>query len=274
MEEYQKNKKRIIIILVYFLLFFLFCWFLYSVIRPDTTCFDGKKNQNEEEADCGGKCKPCIKEISAQEIEIQEKAFVYGGLGKFDVLLKFFNPNNRFGSSSFEYEITLKGTSGEILGKRSGKSFILPRDSKYAIENGFEIQSEPSIAEVLIKNTQWAEFENYEKPQLNIYEKRYDIVSGGVGFGQAYGLLRNESAFDFESVNVDVILRDSSGIPIALNSTEMRDIGSGDQRDFKLLWPSSFPGDVMQVEMEAETNVFDSQNFTKKYLPGGEFQKY
>ena len=36
------------------------------------TCFDGIKNQNEENADCGGACKPC--EVGKKEEKLEEKA--------------------------------------------------------------------------------------------------------------------------------------------------------------------------------------------------------
>lgn len=35
----------------------------------ETTCFDGKKNQNEDDTDCGGICKPCTVVQAAEEVE-------------------------------------------------------------------------------------------------------------------------------------------------------------------------------------------------------------
>lgn len=268
-----RGAKRSIIIIIYLIIFSLAACLIYLAIRPDPTCYDGKKNQREEKADCGGQCAPCEKIINAQPLEMAEKAFVYGGPGKYDVLAKITNPNNQFGSPEFSYEFTLRDSEGREIARRSGNGFILPAETKYILETGLAAETIPGEAEIKITGADWEEFFEYEKPKLNIYNKRYDLISGGAGYSEAYGLVRNESLFDFNFIKINVVLRDASGKILALNSTDMRTVSAGEQRDFRLLWPTSFPGDVENLEMEAEADVFHSQNFIKKYLPGGKFQE-
>jgi len=67
-------------------------------------------------------------------------------------------------------------------------------------------------------------------------------------------------------------LRDSTGKPLALNSTEMNTVRSHENRDFRLVWPSAFPGAVENVEMVVDADVYHSENFIRQYLPGGKFQ--
>jgi hypothetical protein len=59
----EKNlRKRWIIGLLYLVFFSLVVFFFYSVFKTKETCFDGLKNQNEEDVDCGGVCfKKCKK---------------------------------------------------------------------------------------------------------------------------------------------------------------------------------------------------------------------
>jgi hypothetical protein len=266
--------KRIAIIIVYLLIFSLSGYFLYKVSRPDPTCFDKEKNQGEEEIDCGGPCPSCQREIDVQPLLVTEKELVYGGYGKFDVVFKVFNPNNNFGSSKFDYDLVLTGKNENDTKKISGSEFILPAENKYVVVTGLEASADFYLAGIEITNTQWQEFIEFDKPQLNIYNKRYNLISGGTAYSEAFGLLRNESPFDFSEIKIKVILRGIDGKPVAVNSTEMRTVSAGEQRDFRLIWPVSFPGDVAQVEMSAEADVFNSQNFLKKYLPGGRFQQY
>ncbi|MFH0968885.1 MAG: FxLYD domain-containing protein [Patescibacteria group bacterium] len=274
MAKLQRNNKRLIIIAIYLIIFFLLGWRIYLWLKPAPTCFDGKQNQNEQGSDCGGVCqKQCEKVFQTQDLAIAEKAFVQGGQGKYDVITKISNPNNQIGASEFSYEFVLKGESGNILADRSGKSFILPVESKYIIETGLETAEIPKEISVFISGSKWQEFFGYEKPELNIYNKRYDLISSGIGYSEAKGLLRNESAFDFNSIQVNVVLRDENGKPVAFNKTEMNTVNAGEERDFRLLWPMNFPGSVQAVEMEVEANVFDSQNFIKKYT-NGELQDF
>ncbi len=264
--EISRDKKRLIIIGIYVIIFFLFGLLVYSWLKPDPTCTDKKQNQGEEKVDCGGPCSPCAKTYSVQDLIIEEKVFVLGGQGKYDVMMKVSNRNNQVGVKNFSYRFVLKDISGNILAERSGNSFVLPVESKYIIETDLESKVAPDNMEVIISSSEWEEFLSYERPEINIYNKRYDLVSSGVGYSEAKGLLRNESSFDFDLIKINVVLRDEAGNPIAFNKTEMRTINSGEERDFRLLWPVNFPGSVQGVEMEAEVNVFDSETFIKKYI--------
>lgn len=266
--------KRLFIILIYLVILALLVLLVYSLVKSKPTCFDGEKNQGEERIDCGGPCRKCEDDNQIQALTINGEAFVFGGPGKYDVVAKVFNPNSDYGSPKFSYELILKDSTGSEIARRTDTGFILPVETKYIIETGLETEKAPSDIEINITDVQWEEFIDYEKPKLNIYNKRYDKISSGTGYGEAFGLLRNESPFDFNLIEINVILKDSSGNPIALNSTDMRTVGANEERDFRLVWPSSFPGEVQGVEMEAEADIFSNDNFIRKYLPGGRFQNY
>ena len=81
--------------------------------------------------------------------------------------------------------------------------------------------------------------------------------------------MRNRSPFDFDSIKIQVILKDAGGKVLALNSTEMKNIKAGEDRDFKVFWPSSFPGTVNSMEVQADVNVFNSDSFLKKFNSNG-----
>ena len=61
-----------------------------------------------------------------------------------------------------------------------------------------------------------------------------------------------------------VVLRDASGKPLAINSTEMSTMPSKGQRDFRLVWPTIFPGEVKNVEMLVDADIYHSENFIKQ----------
>jgi hypothetical protein len=248
----------------------------YAFFKAPETCFDGRQNQNEQGVDCGGVCAAVCKEnVSGADLEITEIAFVPGGNGQYDILGKIYNPNDEIGAASFTYAAELRDGSGEVLAVRSGTSYILPQENKYILELNLAAQAQPATASLRISEIEWARFSGYqEKPSINIYQKRYGPISSGAGFSEAFGLLSNESPYDFRSIIVRVILRDNSGKPLAFNTTEMRTVRSHEERDFRLVWPSAFPGTVEKVEMEADADVYHSDNFMRQYLPGGKFQEF
>lgn len=272
-----RKTRQIVIVSVYILLFItLSIGVYYAFLKPPETCFDKKQNQDERGVDCGGVCTlVCEEHILGQDLEVTETALVSGGNGQYDAFVKVHNPNDEVGASLFTYVFELKSATGQTVATRSGESFISPQESKYLFELNLETSTVPTSVIVRFTVSKWERFSGYhEKPVINIYQKRYNVISSGAGFGEAYGLLANESPYDFRSIVVKVILRDGNGTVLAFNTTEMRAIVSREERDFRLVWPSSFPGTVERVEMEVEADVYHSDNFIRQYLPSGKFQEF
>lgn len=270
--------KRLIIIAIYLLIFggiFMFFYLLHD--DPVPTCFDGVRNQGEKEIDCGGPCNECVEDFSdAQDLVVVEKHFVPAVEGSYDVVVRVKNPNPSYGSASYDYIVSLRDAQDDVLGSRVGTGFILPTEEKYIVIPNVKASMRPARVHVEIEDPTWSRFTDYEKPELRIYNKRYNPVSSGPAFSEAFGLLRNESPFDFRNINIYVILKDGSGSVVAAHKTDFQTLDAGEERDFRLLWPQSFSGTVDLEEgiiMEAEANVFDSKNFVKKHLLGGQFQE-
>ncbi len=264
-----------IIITIYASILILIIGGIYSKFRHVPTCTDGMKNQNEEGVDCGGVCQNDCG-IVAQKLTVGKMGVVPSGIsGKYDFYVQITNPNATFGDKNFYYTLNLKDASGNVMVARKGSNFILPGERKYVIENNIESSSAPSSIDFVIESSDWVEFNSYyEKPNLQIVNKNYNEISGGSGFSEASGLLKNTTSFDFSLIKVEVLLEDSAGNILAINSTQMNTVSSGEQRDFKVSWPSSFPGTVGDMETQAEVNVFNPETFMKRSYQTEKFQQY
>ncbi len=271
----SRQMKQIFVVCVYLILATLLgVMVYYAFIKAPATCFDGKQNQNEQGMDCGGVCSLACKEIvTGDEIQFQETAFIRSSENRYDVIGKIHNPNSEVGATSFTYTASLLDSAGKILVTHSGTGYILPLETKYILDLNLDTPVVPATVSIHLSDVQWVRFSGYqEKPAVSIYQKRYNEISSGTGFSEAFGLLSNESPYDFRSLTVQVILRDSAGKPLALNSTEMNTVRSHENRDFRLVWPSVFPGAVENVEMVVDADVYHSENFIQQYFPGGKFQ--
>lgn len=272
MDDRDRTKKRIIILFVYILIFAIIAVLLYFWLASKATCLDGIKNQNEEDIDCGGVCKKCEK-IEAKDLVVNKAGIIESGTpGQLDLYAEVFNPNNSFGGKSFDYEFIFKNSSGENISSVKGKDFILPGEVKYIVELNASPAAGFSSLEVKITNPQWMEFSGfYEKPQLKITNKSYSESNMADVFGSARGLLKNDSPYDFSLIKIKVILRDANGNILALNSTELKTVKTGEEREFTVLWPKKFSGTVMKVDVQPEVNVFDSESFMQKYFKSQSF---
>lgn len=256
--------KRILISFIYLCIFAIMGILLYYFFSPKATCFDKIKNQKEADIDCGGPCSPCKEIKETKDITVLEKAVVFGGNDSFDVVVRLQNPNDAFGASSFEYNMFLKDLEGNILAQQTGNSFILPAEKKYIQVLGIKTKDNkmPTIVEIEIKNLRWEVLSAIERPALNIYSKQYAPLQIGTG-SVVQAILRNESPYDLNKVNVVVILRNAKGDVIGLSGTEKNTVRSREERDFRLTWPYAINDEVKNVDIEAYSNVFDLQNFIK-----------
>ncbi len=271
----KAQRKKIIISSVYLAMLLLIIWGFYAKFRHVPTCEDRIKNQNEEGVDCGGVCqKSCG--IVAQELIVGKMGAVPSGIaGKYDFYVQITNPNATFGDKNFSYKLNFKDAGGSVIAARQGSSYILPGERKYIIESNLDAPSAPASFDLNITNSDWVEFNDYyEKPDLQIVNKNYSEVSGGVGFSEASGLLKNKSAFDFDLIKVEIILKDNDGNVLALNSTQMKTVAADEQRDFRISWPNSFPGTVGNMETQVEVNIFNSDTFLKRFYKTEKFQQY
>jgi hypothetical protein len=272
MNEIGRNKKRIKIISVYLIIFLILILIFYFSFRTKETCFDGIKNQNEEGVDCGDVCKKCEK-IEAKNIIVSKAGAIETGIvGQKDFFAEVYNPNDRYGSKLFQYEFVFKNSSDEKVFSKKGSSFILPGEKKYVIEFNVPLENEFSKTEFIISDSEWTEFnEYYEKPQLKITNKKYNEPNSAEIFGEVRALLKNDSSYDFTSVSVRVILKDSSDEILALNSTELNSVKTGEEREIVFIWPKKFSGTVEKIEIQPEVNIFDSNAFMKKYFKSQNF---
>ena len=260
----RRTIRRTIIIFAYLVIFSMIGFLLHNFLTPSATCNDGKQDQGETGVDCGGPCGACAVVAQTQDLVISEKAFAIGANNTYDAVARVENPNNATGATQFSYEFTLKDNTGAVIGKSDGTSFILPAEKKYIPSLGIATDGNavPATIDIAITNVQWGQLPGIDKPALNIYNKRFDPLPGGVG-GQAYGLLRNESTYDLNKIFIVVVLRDQGGKIIGINSTEKNTIRANEQQDFLLTWPYQLDGQVANIEMEAYSDMFDPQNFIK-----------
>lgn len=267
----NRSVKRLTILFIYFLILFFLGYGIYYIVRQEPSCFDGIKNQNEEKVDCGGVCEACEVEIVAKNVEILEKDIISSESGVYDILIKIKNPNNDYGSGSLRYTLYLRDSEGNNIAERRGEDYILPRETKYIMETNIESDIAPSQMFIEFEEDNWEESDVFEEPELNIYNKKFEVRDGR---SVASGLLRNESDFDFATVTVFIILRNGNGRPVAVNKTEMGTLLSREERDFSPPWFYEIRDDVREVEVRAETNVFDPHNFTRASTADGRFQEF
>lgn len=267
----RKKKQQKILAMYGFILLVIIVLFVLWV-TPGASCTNGKKDGAETGVDCGGVCGECPEKVVAQDILFQKTAFVSDGQGKYDIAVWLENPNDLFGAKTVSGSFSLIGSGGKILKDIPATSFLLPKEQKYILKQGVE-SSEP-IESVSWKTgtVNWMKMNRITDLRLSVTDRKYEEISSGIGFSKVTGLLRNDSLYDWNNVGVTVLLFDGSGNLLATHGTSRQTFRSGEKWDFQLIFPERFPGNVQSLSVQAETDVYDNDNFLRAALPGGAFQ--
>ena len=259
-----RTQKQLIIGLVFVLIFGGIGYGIYSSLITEVSCVDGLKNGVEEGVDCGilacGKaCEPAIIPIN-----IISSKFFKVGTGDYDFVAQISNPNTSYGASRVEYSI-------DAFNYR-GATYILPGQTKWLVLTALKIPNETGDIKLVIDSAQW---EKLDIPNniVNFVVRRKDYRPTSKG-SELEAILYNDSNFDFDKIDVAVILFDDTGSVVGVSKTDIRTFVSKSERGFKVAWPFALLGNSTRQYIEALTNLFENSNFIKSYGSQEKFQKF
>jgi len=276
MTLFQRGIKRAVIILVYIVIISIIWTAFYYLFRAKPTCNDGKKNQSEENIDCGGPCQKCESIPPIENLIIAEKHVIQAGSSKYDALVRIKNLNSLFGVANFEYSFDFFDGGGKLVAEKEGSSFILPAEAKYIFAFNATLKEKPERFDFRIKSFRWQKFSSYEEPDIPVFQKEFSFVSSGSGFAELKAKIQNRSGYDFRKITTRAVLRNLQGEPVAINETNNNDVTTNEEREIIFNWndPFSQDIDVQRIEVDPEVNVFDDDNFMKKHGSPEQYQSY
>ena len=108
--------------------------------------------------------------------------------------------------------------------------------------------------------------------EINLMNRRGDFLNSISG-GSFEGVVFNDSNYDFDSVDVSIVLFDSSNTIVGVNRTEIRTLLAKTERSYKVTWPSQITN-VARTSVQVSTNLFENSNFIKSYGTQERFQEF
>lgn len=275
----SRTSKQFLIGGIYILIALLIVGGVYfSKTRP--TCVDGLKNGQEEGVDCGTLACGKACEAPVQALLIQHAQLIRTPADDYDLAFEVVNPNAEFGAGNVEYSWTFYDGNSPVPHREGnggiGSFYILPGQTKYIVVTAVRFQSAmtpddvPEIKDVIIKSVTW---EKVAGGQSNPLVVTRESLSSTAQSATYEAVVTNNSNFDFDTVDVGVVVRDAAGKLIATNTTNLQTLLSHTDRSVKMTWPFPIPADA-RVDIEAGTNVFNNANFLKTNGTQEKFQQY
>jgi len=191
---------------------------------------------------------------------------------------KVTNSNLYWGVVEFKYDFIARDSGNAAVIERNGTSYLLPNSYDYIIISSLKTDKTPVKAELnIIKEGQkWASVDSkYNDLSLSLpFREKIYIAKDANGFPAVSAILTNATTYDFDKIDVKVVLYDVNNEPIAVNVSDRRTMRSGEEQLFRMFWNAALSKEVFNINFIATTNIFDSQNFMSRFGTGDKIREY
>jgi hypothetical protein len=239
-------------------------WGLYRLAVPVPTCTDGIQNGGEEGVDCGAvcgnSCPPALIPLENRGVQL-----IHNSDGSWDALAHLENPNGIYGASRVDYMLNVLDAAGMSLAMRSGATYVEPAQPKYLDFALGTLSGKPASAalQFTVASVQWAALSVAAAGTVQFQVRNETLASSSSGVHYS-ATVTNHSSFDFDAVDVVVLLEDADNAVLAASSTVMRTLTSGQTRGVTLDFPFAAPG-FTHAQIFVGTNLFNNDNYLKTY---------
>ncbi len=248
----------------------LVVWGMYRAFVPAPTCFDGIQNQGEEGIDCGAVCgKACP--VPVQALQVLPIQFIRNADGSWDALAHLENVNSTYGAARADYALTIQSATGATLASRTGSTYVNPIQPRYLDVPLGKLSTAPASASLQVpaNGVQWAELALNAAGSVQFVVRNETLAPAASAFHYE-ATVTNRSDFDFNQVDIVVLLDDAAGRIIAAGSTVVQTLVANETRAFTVDWPFTISG-VVRAQVFVSTNVFDNTNFLRTYGAPNQF---
>ena len=228
-------------------------WYYFK--RPEPSCFDGRKNQDEIGPDCGGVCaRVCSVETKplavlwARPIEITA--------GNYSAVAFIENPNENFGVPVLAYDFSLVDKEGNEIARRSGRSFANPKERFLVFESGI-VAPAGMVARAFLEfpsNQDWGR-ENAATPGFSVRRKSFEAVPAPRLVAEAV----NSSVRAVRNIFVPVVISDKDGNAITASATYIDSLPAGETKELYYTWPLPFLAEPVFFDFYPHQNIFGTK---------------
>ncbi|MFH1956549.1 MAG: hypothetical protein ABIJ28_02785 [Patescibacteria group bacterium] len=245
-----RTKKQALFFII-FLAILVFLIILAFVFFNSSSCFDGKKNQEEEEIDCGGPCGPCLG--ATQNLIIYWTKIFKVKERSYEAVVLLGNPNLFAGADLINYKINVYDEKNILVTVRKGQAFLNPNEKFLIFETNLDTgERVPKSAFLEIEeNIEWKRIEK-EKPQLVVTKK--DFLNQDP-FPRLTVEISNKSLLDAENIDVFAVIFDKDKNAKAASISKINYLKGETSQEAIFTWPEKFSEEPNSIEVFTRVNL-------------------
>jgi len=208
-----------------------------------------------------------FKPISLEGVAVIPQVPTAAGEKVVDIAATLRNPNPRAGVGDYTVRFFLYDTDGQLLREVSENTYILPGSLHYLPVINIVLPLGRSLGRVEVQMPVDPVFvrlpDSLDLPRFSVFlQDRSTRTNGNLAIDQQSGLITNNSAFDWQTVELTAVGLDSAGNVIATGKTFIGKLLVSEQREFTIEWPK--PGQaISQVIASPRTNIFREENIVE-----------
>ena len=217
---------------------FLIVGGLIYYLRPASSCFDNRQNQDEEGVDCGGSCAPCSERI--KDLVILWNRFFFIREGVVDVAALLENGNQFLQTKDFQYAVKVYDENNILIAVKEGRTFIHPGEKFLVFEpNIATINRVPRLAVLELRGVKWESGE-YVPLKIDISKKEIllkDSIAPRVEFA-----LKNQANKKYSNIEAAVVVLGEGDIVLGASKTILDRLDIAEERAVIMTWPMRLDG--------------------------------
>ena len=231
-------------------------YFSYPYFSKPSTCFDGKRNQDEAGTDCGGSCAAvCVDEIKPP-VTIWSGVFPSAN-GRYSAVAFVENRNADAGTRAARYNFRIYDESNIIIAERKGETFIAPGESFTLIEPNIDAGRRiPRRA--FFEFLSFSEWETIDPPERPLIFIRDQKLSNDDSHTRLDARLESAMIIPVSDIAVAALLYDEKGNAITVSSTIVPTLAGQSSRPIVFTWPKMELSNIARAEIIPRFNVFEN----------------
>lgn len=225
-------------------------YLVYLGAKSAGSCFDAKKNQNEEGIDCGGPCElACFFSVKPLNI-LWTRPFEVKS-GSYDVAAFVQNPNTLLAASSLVYKFKIYDANNILIAVKESQTFVNSGENFVIFEPNVVVgQRVPQRAVIEFENAVWKRVEK-AAPFLKADKKEFVNVP----FPRLSAEIQNKSIFDVSDIYAAAVLFDENGNAKAVSQIKIDNIKAESAKTVSFTWPAAFENPPASTEIFLRTRI-------------------
>ena len=196
------------------------------------------------------------------QITFDTPVLVTTGERTYDVVFRISDANKQWGVNKLQYRVNVLSAAGTLLKSQTGTRFALPGSSVTVIVSNITTSEVAASATVERLAGDFAKPVTTEPLSVEVRSRHFSPKTSD-GIATFSGVLRNNSNYDLDRVDIQMLVKNTAGQIIGINFTQANTVKSNEDRAFVLNFDRTFD-DTVTYDIVVTTNALERSNFLLK----------